>query len=244
MNKIVILAAGKGKRMNLNRPKVLSPLAGKPIIEHLLKAIMESGVDDRPIIVVSPGNKDVIKNALSSYNLEYAVQKEQLGTAHAVLCAKELVGAGIKNVVVLNGDHPLFKSETIKKLSQDSEKIITILTAAVTGFNDWQKSFYQWGRIVRGRSGEIKGIVEFRDADEKTKKIKEVNPAAYRFNGKWLWKNIERIKNNNAQKEYYLTDLVELAFNDGAEVDSILIKPEEALGINTPAELAVAETLL
>lgn len=230
--------------MNLTRPKVLSPLAGKPIIEHLLKAIMESGADDKPIIVVSPGNKEAIRKALSSYNLEYAVQKEQLGTAHAVLCAKELIGAAIKNIVVLNGDHPLFKSETIKKLSQDSEKIITMLTATVTGFNGWQKSFYQWGRIVRGRSGEIKGIVEFRDAGEKTKEIKEVNPAAYRFNGKWLWKNIEQIKNNNAQKEYYLTDLVGLAFRDGKKVDSISIKPEEALGVNTPEELAEAETII
>ena len=116
-----------------------------------------------------------------------------------------------------------------------------MLTTVVSDFGDWRGSFYQWGRIARDGRGEIKKIIEFKDADEKIKEIKEVNPAAYRFGGKWFWENIELIKNNNAQQEYYLTDLIELAFKNGEKVGSISIKPEEALGVNTPEDLAIAE---
>ncbi len=242
MTKIIILAAGKGRRMNSDLPKVLVRLAGKSIIEHLMEEVLKSGVDKRPIIIVSPDNKEIIRAALAKYNLEYAVQKEQLGTAHAVSSARDYAETAAK-VIIINGDHPFIRAEIIKKLADAEGATITMLTTVVDDFSDWRKNFYQWGRIAR-ENEKIKAIVEFKDADEKIKEIREVNPAIYAFNSKWLWENIRKIKNKNASKEYYLTDLIKLAFWQKEKINSILIDPKEAMGINSKEELEVAEKLI
>lgn len=243
MTRIVILAAGKGKRMKSELPKVLTPLKERPIIDYLMQAVAESGADNRPIVVVSPANIEIVKNALKNYNAEYAIQKEQLGTAHAVLQTKDYVAKKTDKVIVINGDHPFIKAETIKKIAEAKGETITMLTTVVENFNAWRRNFYHWGRIRR-KNGVIASIIEFKDADEDAKDITEVNPAIYAFNNEWLWKNITKLSDENAQKEYYLTDLIKLAFEQGEKINSISIDPREAMGINSKEELEVAEKLI
>lgn len=240
--KIVILAAGKGTRMNSDLPKVLVPVDGRPMIEHLLNSIVMSGVDPEPIVVVSPDNQDLIKQSLHSYKINYVVQEEQLGTGHAVACALKHISPDCKKVLVFNGDHPFVKIGTIVKLvGVDSE--ITMLTTTVDNFDDWQKLFSHWGRIV-SENGQIEKIVEFKDATEEEKEIKEVNPAMYAFDYQWLKENVKKIEANNAQKEIYLTDLIGLAFEQNLKIVGVPVEPKEVIGINSREELEIAEALL
>ncbi len=244
VNKIVILAAGKGVRMNSPLPKVLMPLAGRPIIEYLLRSIIKAKVDGRPVIVVSPDNKEIIKKTLDAYSCDYAIQEEQLGTGHAFACARSLFGPEVKNVISFYGDHPFVQADTVKKLVDRHKGVITMVTVKVDDFDDYRKNFYYWGRIVRGGDGEVKEIVEFKDATEEEREIKEVNPGFYCFDRNWVCDNIDELKNDNKQKEYYLTDLIGLAFAQNYKINTITIGPRQAVGINSPEELAVAESLV
>lgn len=239
--KIIILAAGKGKRMKSDLPKVLTPLKERPMIEYLIKSVKWSGVDDKPVLVVSPANKCLIKKSLRNFNCGYAAQKEQLGTGHAVSSARRLA-KDAERIIVLYGDHPFLKKETIAKMAA-AKSAITLATVKVKDFNDWRKNFFHWGRITR-IGGEVVEIIEFKDASDKEKKIKELNPALYSFDAEWLWKNLKKIKNQNAQGEYYLIDLIQLAFKEGLKIDSFEINPREAIGINSKEELEAAEKLI
>jgi len=240
--RVVILAAGKGTRMKSDLPKVLVKIRDKPIIEYLVQSVISSGVDKNPIIVVSPDNKELISQALKKYNCQYAIQKEQLGTAHAMACAKVLIDKDEDYIVNFYGDHPFIKAASIKKLSQYAKGIITLMTIKVKDFKDWRQCFYHWGRIIRNDS--VQEIIEFIDADEKVKKITELSPSFFCFKNNWLWENISKIKNDNVKGEYYLTDLVKIAYNQGHKINSILIDPKEAIGINSQEELAKTEVLL
>lgn len=242
MIKIIILAAGKGVRMRSELPKVLNKVKGEPMIRYLMKSVKWSAVDEKPIIVVSSKGKDLVKKVLKNFDCRYAVQKEQLGTGHAVLAARRLV-RGAKRIIVLYGDHPFLKKETIIKMASPKKAVITLATIKVKDFKEWRNNFFHWGRIIR-KSGRVAGIIEFKDASDSEKKIKEVNPALYSFDAKWLWKNLKKLKNNNAQGEYYLTDLIRLAFEEGLKIDSFEIDPREAIGINSKEELEAAERLL
>ena len=244
MNKIIVLAAGKGIRMNSDLPKALVPLAGKPIVEHLLKAVKYSGVNIKPILVVSPDNKKIIQEALSEYGCEYAIQKEQLGTGHAVSVACGFIDEQTDKVVVFYGDHPFVKPDTIKKLFEIHKGVITMMTAKVPDFNDWRHSFLHWGRIVRDKQNKIKAIVEFKDATVEQKEIKEINPSFFCFDGQWLKENIKKLKNENNAKEYYLTDMVSIASLQGHEINDLLIDVNEVMGINSVEEIKLAEKLL
>ena len=242
MIKIIILAAGKGTRMKSDLPKVLAPLNSEPMIRHLVKSIKWSGVDERPVIVVSPLNKNLIKKALRNFNCRYAVQKEQLGTGHALSSARRLA-AGAQRIIVLYGDHPFLKKETIAKMADVKKEVLTLATVKVKDFKSWRNNFFHWGRIIR-KGGKITAIVEFKDASDREKKIKELNPALYSFDAAWLWKNLKKLKNENASGEYYLTDLIKLAFKEGLKIDSFEIDAREAVGINSREELEAAERLL
>lgn len=244
MNKIVILAAGQGKRMKCELPKVLVNLKGKPMIEYLVKACVESGVDREPIVVVSPDNQEIIKQSLAKYSCQYAIQTEQLGTGHALACARDLVDKSVDHIICLYGDHPFIGAATIKKLAQSHNGAITMMTVRVEDFDGWRKCFNCWGRIIRDESGQIKENIEFRDASDEVRKIKEVNPSMHCFESKWLWENLKKLNNHNAQREYYLTDLVKLAFKQNLKINTFPLKPEEAIGINSPEELAIAESLI
>jgi bifunctional N-acetylglucosamine-1-phosphate-uridyltransferase/glucosamine-1-phosphate-acetyltransferase GlmU-like protein len=148
--------------------------------------------------------------------------------------------------LVLSSDQPLISAETIKKLIEkhiESKAVITFTTTILPDFDDWRNSFISFGRILR-ENGEVKKIVEFRDATEEQRKITEVNAGCYIFNAKWLWQNLDKIKNENAQNEYYLTDLFKIAGDDGDKIETVTIEPHEALGANTKEELERLENFV
>jgi bifunctional UDP-N-acetylglucosamine pyrophosphorylase / glucosamine-1-phosphate N-acetyltransferase len=242
MTKVIILAAGKGSRMKSDIPKTLFPINDRPMIEYLIDSIIESGVDTRPLIVVSPGNKKKIQEALGQHNVSFCVQEEPLGTGHAVLSTKNFIEEDIENIIVLYGDHPFITKKSIKKLLNEHKSEVSMMVVKVDDFDDWKKNFYYWGRIVR-EGNKIKKIVEFKDSDDKIKKIKEVNPALFCFNKKWLFDNIDKIKNNNNQQEYYLTDLIKKAFDQNINIGCSFIEAKEAIGVNSPEELSVAREI-
>ena len=244
MNRIVILAAGKGTRMNSELPKVLVPLNGKPIIKYLLDSVFASKIDSKPCVVVSPENKEIIEKALKEYNLEYLIQDKQLGTGHAVSCTRNYLSKDTKNVLVLYGDHPFLKSTSMIKFVEAENNSLIITPTILSDYNGWHQNFYHWGRIVRGENNKVERIVEFKDSNEEEKLIREVNPGFMVFDYRWLFENIDKLKDDNKANEYYLTDLVKVAFQEGVEVKTINIEATEAMGINSLDELKIAETLL
>jgi len=247
MTRIIILAAGKGVRMASELPKVLVPLQGRPMIKYLMDSVRSAGIDSRPLVVVSPDNQEIISEALEGYNAEYIKQTEQLGTGHAVACARDIIereSPEVKQIIVLYGDHPFLKIESIKKFAAIKPEAVTIMPTYLADFADWHQSFYHWGRIVRGADGRIEAIVEFKDATDEEKLITEVNPGFMCFNKDWLFKNIDNLRDDNSQKEYYLTDMVKIAFAQGYTVGTLNIEPHEAMGINSPEELKIAESVI
>lgn len=244
MNQIVILAAGKGKRMNSDLPKALVPLKGRPMITYLLDSVMASGIDKQPIIIVSPDNKEIISDTLKNYNVQYAFQIEQLGTGHAVACTKDLILPETKNIIVLYCDHPFLTTESLRKFSETEIETVLVMPTIMPDFEDWRHNSYHWGRFVRNEKNEIEKIVEFKDATPEEQLIKEVNPGFMAFNNSWLWPNIKLLSNNNAQHEYYLTSLPGIAFEQGHKIASIIIEPREAVGINSQEELEAAEAII
>ncbi len=247
MTRIIILAAGKGTRMNSELPKVLVPLKDRPMIKYLIDSVFSSGVDPRPLVVVSPDNKEIISEALKEYDVEYVIQDKQLGTGHAVACAQEALekdDVKVDNLVILYGDHPFLKVDSIKLFAQLTPSAVTIMPTNLPDFEQWRQNFLRWGRIIRGANGKVEKIVEFKDASDEEKLVTEVNPGFMCFNANWLFKNIPSLCNDNNQQEYYLTDMIKIAFAQGHEIGTVNIEPHEAMGINSLEELSTAENLL
>jgi len=242
--KIVIMAAGKGKRMGGDLPKVLEPLLGQPMISRLLEHIAKAKIDPQPVIIV--GHKaELVQKALGSSYI-YVRQEELLGTGHAVQQTKTLLQGRAENILVLNGDHPVISATSINKLVEThlrSKTAMTLATATVPDFQEWRAAFKDFGRIVRDGKGNFKGIVEAKDATPEELLIKEVNPAMYCFTEPWLWPHLDKIKNKNVQGEYYLTDLLGIAIQERQPVATVTIDPKECIGINTKEQLAIAEEL-
>lgn len=238
---VIILAGGYGKRMNSELPKALVPLAGKPLIMHVIDAVKASGVSDSPIIVVGQKREQLISTLGNGYR--FAVQEEQLGTAHAVGCAMLSVDPLASSVLVLYADHPYITGETIKNIVATREKenaTIVMATATLPDFSGWYNVFNNFGRIKRNSNGEILGIIEAKDSSDSEKEITEVNPAYFCFEKNWLVESLPKIKNENAQKEYYLTDLIKLAFEEKQKIVTVDIQPKEALGTNSKEDLEFA----
>ena len=240
-NQIVILAAGKGTRMgDSNVPKVLVMLKNKPLILHLLDEVEKINQLAKPVIVVGHMYQKV-REVLGDGFL-YAIQDKQLGTGHAVLSAKHKITG--ENILVLNGDMPFMKAENLKKLlrlHQAKRANISMFTTVVSNYKGLNKSFEHFGRIVRGSNKKITKIIEYKDASLGQRKIKELNTGIYMFNAAWLWQHAAKIKNQNAQDEYYLTDIVEVAILQGEKVESLNIEAKEVIGINSPEDLKLAE---
>ena len=239
---IVILAAGQGKRMGGEKPKVLRELNGRPLIAHLREAIEKSGVGVKPTVVVCDEH-NLVQEALGD-SCDYAIQAEQLGTAHAVSCVRDSLKNRAEHILVLYGDHPLLSSQTIARLKeyhQNQQAVLTLMTTVLPDFNEWRAVFKDFGRVLRNEKEEIIGIVERRDATPEQIDVREVNPMYCCFKADWLWANLDKIDNKNVQGEYYLTDLVKLAFGQGEKIATLLIENQECLGVNRPEELAIAE---
>ena len=226
----IVLAAGNGKRMLGSSPKVLLPIGGKPMAQHILDTI--SGIEkSRPILVVGDQAKEVKNSLQFKRNTKIVTQRKQLGTAHAVKTALAQLRPG-SVTVVLYGDVPLIEGKTLKRLIRDASKgALAILT-----FNKDRPQGY--GRIVRGAKNQVEAIVEEKDATKEEKSINEVNSGILAIKSILIKKLLPEIKNNNAANEYYLTDIVSLSKKHGIKVQPLLLEdPDEALGANTPLEL-------
>ena len=238
---ILILAAGKGKRMQADLPKVLVELKRKQMIRYVLESIKKA-FNKKPIAII--GHKsELVKKELGE-ECFYVLQKKQLGTGHAVASAKNIC-TGAEHIIVLSGDQPLISPKTIKALMNkhiESDTKITFTTTKPEDFKDWKEVFSKFGRILR-ENGKIIGIREYKDANDKEREIKEVNAGCYAFDARWLWQNLKKLKNDNTQKEYYLTDLFKIASQNNEKVENIEIEPHEALGANTKEELETLEKM-
>jgi len=240
---VIVLAAGQGKRMgDKNLPKVLIPFKGVPIIKHLLAAVKNSGVCAKPVIVIGQQAEAVKKELGPDYI--YIYQAQQLGTGHAVMSAQKELAGKVQNIMVLYGDHPLVTSTMIKKLTDvhlQQGKVLTMATVSLPDFEGWRQVFFDFGRVIRDKNGRVIRIVEKKDATKKQLEIKEGNPSYFCFKADWLWANLAKLKNDNTQNEYYLTDLAKLACDQKQEVATVEIEPKEALGINTAKQLKLLE---
>ncbi|MBI5887958.1 MAG: bifunctional UDP-N-acetylglucosamine diphosphorylase/glucosamine-1-phosphate N-acetyltransferase GlmU [Deltaproteobacteria bacterium] len=235
----IILAAGKGTRMKSAMPKVLHECAGLPMLSYPVKALKDAGV--KKIIVVVGHSKDDVIERFRSEKITFVEQKEQLGTGHAVMCAMKALRGFKGGVLILSGDVPLITVETLKALKNlhcKGSKILSLITAVPVNPAGY-------GRIVRDENNAVIGVVEDKDASSGQKKIREINTGIYLISSGFLFANIKKIGSANAQKEYYLPDLVRLAVKGGSNVKALtLLDPEEAMGINNRVELAKASAIM
>ncbi len=242
---IIILAAGKGKRMGGDEPKALAMLREKPFLKHILDTVEMLDLPIKPVIVIGH-KKERVKEVVGPHHT-YAIQEEQLGTGHAVASAKEVLHPDYKTLLVLSADQPLVSKETLENLIKKHEETratITLATVVLPDFEDWREGLKNFGRIIRSENGTVEKIIENKDATEEEKQIKEVNPALYAFDAEWLWKNISNIKNQNAQGEYYLTDLIKMAFEQERTVAAVPVTNIlEGLQPNTKEELETLEKI-
>jgi bifunctional UDP-N-acetylglucosamine pyrophosphorylase/glucosamine-1-phosphate N-acetyltransferase len=230
---VIILAAGLGTRMKSATIKILHHAAGRPIIDYVLDLAAE--VSPRPPVMVIGHQRDVVQQMIGD-RARYAVQAEQFGTGHAVLQAAGVIGG--KTILILSGDVPLTRAETLRQLVEQhiSEKnALTLLTMK-------PDDPAMYGRIVRDENGDVARIVEAKDASNDERKINEVNAGIYVFDAADLFDNLRGLSTNNSQGEYYLTDLIAVLRNAGKRVGAVVAPdPIEALGVNSRAELAVVE---
>jgi bifunctional UDP-N-acetylglucosamine pyrophosphorylase/glucosamine-1-phosphate N-acetyltransferase len=240
----VILAAGKGTRMQSDVPKPLIEVNGEPMLTHVLKAVEESAVETAPIIVVGSWTTAIQDYYGNKY--QYAVQEEINGTGGAVLSALPLLNTSeaAPPVLILYADHPFITSPSINKLAKltiSSPSVLSMYTVSVPDYEDWRQPFNAFGRVVRDSEGSVSKIVEYKNANDSERQIREVNPALYCVSASWLATALTRIKPNELTGEYYLTDLVELAVVDGHIIETIPLPPAEALGLNSLEDIENAK---
>ena len=240
--KAVILAAGKGKRLHseqFSAPKVLREANGKPLLRYVVNNLSFIP-DKKDIIIVAGYKKEMVFNAFNE-GYTFAVQDEQLGTGHAVNCAREALKDYDGPVLVCYGDMPLFKKETYENLVKVHEEAGNDCTI-LTGVSDRGLAY---GRIIRDENGSFKGVVEDRDCTPEQKKINELNVGIYVFDSKKLFSCLGELKNSNAQGEYYLTDVPTIMMSKGYKIGTYTTHDDtEILGVNTPEEMALCESLL
>lgn len=242
--KVIILAAGKGTRMQTELPKVLVTLFDKPLVRFVIEAMQKTKLG-KPLVVI--GHQSEMIREILGEEVEYAYQSEILGTGHAVAACMDTARGKYDNILVLYGDMPFISPETITKLNEthiSTGATLTMATTEVPDYGDWRRSLYDYGRIIRNLGGHIADVVEVKDANDIVKDIVEVNPSFFCFKSEWLWDNITELRNNNANGEYYLTDLVNIAFQQKQPIAALPINPMETVGINTPEQLKLAEVLL
>jgi UDP-N-acetylglucosamine diphosphorylase/glucosamine-1-phosphate N-acetyltransferase len=232
----VVLAAGMGTRMKSDLPKVLCPILGRPMVEFVLDALERAGVE-RSIVVVGYRADDVKAALAGRKNVEFALQSERLGTGHAVQMAREQLAGHSGPVVILAGDSPLVQSDSLLDLLAHFEReqpaclLGTLKKENPAGL----------GRIVRDAAGQFVGIVEEKDATPEQRAITEVNMSTYVFQAAELLHALGQLKNDNRQGEYYLTDCPAILLREGKKVEALpVLRPCEALSINTPEELQAA----
>ncbi|MFO7767154.1 MAG: bifunctional UDP-N-acetylglucosamine diphosphorylase/glucosamine-1-phosphate N-acetyltransferase GlmU [Pelovirga sp.] len=234
----VVLAAGKGTRMRSARPKVLHSLCGRPMLHYPLESARRAGFDQLKVVVGH--GADQVKEAFADQPIDWVVQTDQLGTGHALMCAADTLRGYSGPLLLLCGDVPLMKPETVQKLyayHQHEEAAVTVLSARMA-------DPYGYGRIIRD-SEQILGIVEERDADEDQRLVTEINSGTYLFDSAFVLSALQGLNKNNAQGEYYLTDVVAAAVAQGRQTRALCVDdPTEVMGINDRRQLAEAEVLM
>lgn len=239
----IILAAGKGTRMNSDLPKVMHEVAGVPMVRHVVDACLDAGCS-RVVVVVGFG-RELVMNALKGLGprLRFAVQAEQLGTGHAVnSAARDFDDVPDDfDVLVLCGDGPLIRRETIQTLLRRHRERGAAATLATAVLDDPTG----YGRIIRDANGRFLDIVEHKDASPEQRAIREVNPSYYCFRARSLFTALKDLKRNETSGEYYVTDVPALLARAGRRVEIIdAVPPQDVLSINTPAELARVDSIL
>ncbi len=236
----IVLAAGKGTRMKSDLPKVLVPVAGRPMIRYVIDALQAAGVEK--IVVVVGYKADLVREELAGEPaIEYAEQHEQLGTGHAVMMCREQLAAHSGPVLIVTGDSPMLQTSSVRKLIDTFQRdqaaclLGTVERDDPTGF----------GRVVRDDAGKFVGIVEEKDATDLQRKIREINVSTYVFDAAELLASLDRLTDDNAQGEYYITDCPAVLLTSGKHVEALAVLDEcEALSINSMDDLAGVEAEL
>ncbi len=234
----LILAAGKGTRMKSDLPKVAVPLAGRPLLVHVLDHLVEAGL--RSLVIVVGHKKEIVQGLVPAYpgvQVRFVEQTEQKGTAHAVLAAQSALAGFTGHLLVTCGDMPRIRPATFRRLLEEhagANRPVTLCTARL-------EEPAPYGRIVRSE-GQVEKIVEEKDADPETKRIQEVNSGTYVFRAPEIFLSLNEINTENSQGEYYLTDVVGLVRGRGQSVGAVLMEDaEEVLGVNSVEDLAALE---
>ena len=235
----IILAAGKGIRMNSDVPKVYHSICDKPLVAWVIEAAHKAGLRQNIYVVV--GYKaELVREVCEKYDVNFVEQRQLLGTGHAVAQARDALKDFKGIIVVLNGDVPLIQPRTIQnliKFHQEKDASATVLTADLEEPNSY-------GRIVRDGGGNVINIIEQKDANEEELKIKEINAGTYCFNNQDLFKVLPKLKDDNVQKEYYLTDVIGIFKSSGKPVYAFKTDNTfEVLGVNTKEDLSRLEEL-
>ena len=234
----IIMAAGKGTRMKSKNSKLVQKIYGKEMIKRAVENAKKAGIED--IVTVVGYKKEQVKQVLGN-SVKYAVQEEMLGTGHAVMQAAKYLEGKKGKVLVLNGDVPILRPETINNLlekSIDSKEAATLLTAIY-------EDPFGYGRIIRDEGGNVEGIVEEKDATEEQKEIAEINAGIYCFDIEALLEALKEIKPNNSQGEYYLTDVIEIIGKKGLKTGAVIVEDNtEILGVNDRNQLQMVTKIL
>lgn len=237
-NCAIILAAGEGKRMKSSTPKILHKVCGREMVNVVIDVIKKAEINDINVIVGR--GSDAVKEATKEREVTYSLQDKQLGTGHAVMCAKEFLKGKKGTIAIFTGDAPLITEDTVKKLlifHEEGNYKATILTSIVDSPSGY-------GRVIREKSEEVLKIVEHKDCTEDELKVKEINAGMYCFDIENLLKSLDKLDNNNAQGEYYLTDVIGILKNNGEKVGALPIPFEETMGVNSRVQLAEAEKVM
>jgi UDP-N-acetylglucosamine diphosphorylase/glucosamine-1-phosphate N-acetyltransferase len=237
---VAVLAAGKGTRMNTELPKVLHPLAGRPLVDHVLDLALGCAAPEAVVVVVGHGG-DQVAELVTRRGARTALQEPQLGTGDALRVAMKAMSSDPPEaVLVLSGDVPLLRPETLSLLQDElrSGATAVLLTAELDEAGSY-------GRVLRSDSGAVRAVVEARDADPETLALHEVNAGVYGFRFRPVQSAIEELAPNNDQREYYLTDVAAILQRDGHRVAALRLNdPDEMQGVNTLDDLARVERLL
>lgn len=236
--KAVVLAAGRSTRMKSDRSKVLHRILGKEIIRYLMDSLRECGIAEEDIVVVAGDNRGEIEKAIGG-RVRYALQREQLGTAHALLSAAEQVSGHVGGLLVLVGDNPYVSAGELRKLidrHRQNQASCTFISAVFPGTPP------AYGRVVRDAQGGVQGIVEEKDASLEQRRIREVNASIYLFDNRAVFPLLAGIGNDNAKKEYYLTDIIAILRREGLKVEAVQADDcDIAIGINDRRDLQAAQ---
>lgn len=235
----LVLAAGKGTRMRSDRPKVMHEVFFSPMLHHVLDTLREISLGR--VVVVTGHQHQQVEESLKGYSVSFVRQHQQLGTGHAVLTCKDELDFHAGPVLILCGDTPLIKAETLTRFLRthiENDSILTVMTTVV-------EEPANYGRIVSDEQGNLLEIVEEKDATSEQKEIREINAGIYCVDGRFLFKALAEVGTDNMQGEVYLTDIVKIAVSDGIQVQRFsCVDSEELLGVNSRRELAQAHAVL